>query len=213
MSSWPACTSSPWRHLTAATVPSPGARTGSSIFMASRTSSTSPCWTRAPGLTTTWRTVAGIGAVSEPCAADARRRRANGRPVSNTKTSPSMNTQRVSPDDDCPREMRPPVVQANSSAGLPFGADEGPLDAHALRSRVNAMFSAEGVAEQQCPFAHVSGPNSRGASRGRRMAGRRRSIRARGSRTHGAAGDRRRGDGRGRGLRRRRQLGQAFVEK
>src|SRR5262249_44679582 len=59
-------TSSPGRQLTAATVPSPGARTGSSIFIASRTINTSPRFTASPCATFTAVTVAGIGAVTDP---------------------------------------------------------------------------------------------------------------------------------------------------
>ena len=59
----PGCTSSPSRQCTRATVPSRGARTGSSIFIASSTIRMSPRCTASPGATLIRRTVAGIGAV------------------------------------------------------------------------------------------------------------------------------------------------------
>src|SRR5262249_6636441 len=60
--SWPS-----WQ-LTDTTVASAGARTGSSIFIASSSTTTSPFFTRSPAWTCTFSTVAGIGAVSAPAA-------------------------------------------------------------------------------------------------------------------------------------------------
>ena len=65
------CTRSPGRQWIAVTRPSPGARTGSSIFIASRTIRMSPRVTASPAATLIATTVAGIGAVSEPCACGA----------------------------------------------------------------------------------------------------------------------------------------------
>ena len=64
--------------LTRAIRPSPGARTGSSIFIASSTISVWPAVTVSPGATLTLTTVAGIGDESEPCDCWSRRRAADG---------------------------------------------------------------------------------------------------------------------------------------
>src|SRR5207237_988263 len=68
------CTSSPGRQLTATIRPSPGAITGNSIFIASRTTSTVPFLTRSPGAILIATTVAGMGAVSDPCTCEDVRR-------------------------------------------------------------------------------------------------------------------------------------------
>ena len=74
-----ACTSSPSRQRTADDDAVAGARSGSSIFIASSTTTMSPFFTASPGLTCTLTTVAGIGAVSDcvpRAACDARGRAA-----------------------------------------------------------------------------------------------------------------------------------------